>query len=479
MRRKRAFAILGVCSFVAVSGFACAKMGLESAITPVFLLLTGLVAWWAGFRASLAVAVCSTLGLDLFLIWPRFFSRLPSWRDLAFLWSFLGVSLLVSRLSHRASEIAKRLSASEVQQRRLFELSQALLLLEWKQASEQAICTLVQQHLGLAGVALWNGREQRFSCAGDAADSLEALQASARAGRDYDLPARGDWIRLLRFGLRTTGGLLLRGQMNPIFANAVASLIAAHLERIRALRAEIAADSAVLSEQLRTAVLDGLAHAVKTPLTSIMLSSSGLREVGPLTPLQNQLASGIEEEAAFLDRITNQLLRTASLQGEPPSLEVATVDLRELIQSISEDLGREYGTERIEVSFFQGAEIFRLDRALVSMSLTQILENALKYSPHATRVRVLVQNQDQELQIAVHNEGSYIPPEEQSLIFERYYRSSSTQHRAPGTGIGLCAARRAIEAHGGTIHVESSRTGGTEFTLALPRPVAMKEAAYV
>ena len=102
------------------------------------------------------------------------------------------------------------------------------------------------------------------------------------------------------------------------------------------------------------------------------------------------------------------------------------------------------------------------------MALVQVLENALKYSPDGTRVTLQSRSSAKELTISIHNEGPPIPEREQSLIFERYFRSPSIEHRASGTGVGLSVAKRAIEAHGGQIRVESNLAHGTTFTVRLP-----------
>jgi two-component system sensor histidine kinase KdpD len=102
------------------------------------------------------------------------------------------------------------------------------------------------------------------------------------------------------------------------------------------------------------------------------------------------------------------------------------------------------------------------------MAIVQVLENALKYSPDSARVALKIEVAASDLKISVHNDGSYIPPSERELVFERYYRSPSVKHGAPGTGIGLSVSKRAIEAQSGRIWIESGEETGTTFTISVP-----------
>ncbi len=439
-----------------------------AASIPLYLLITMIVALRAGFGASIAVAICATFGLDFFFTDPRFTLSVTSGQDLFALVTFAGVSLLVSHLSHRIRSNSDKLHRAEEQQRALYELSRSALLIDWKTSVSTQVCALVHEKFRLLGVALWDEREESFAYAGDAASASQTLQASLRAVRNYDLPAKAETIRLLRFGVRPVGAVLFRGPLDPLIADAVATLIATHMERIKALKAEVLAESQVVSEQLRTTVLDGLAHAVKTPLTTIILSSSGLRELGALSDLQAELAQVIENQASYLASLTDKLLRTSKLESREALILPRPVEFRALFESAIAELRVEHDTDRVKASFPSETPMLDADPDLLRMALVQVLENGLKYSPDGSDLKVRLTADQDTLELSVHNEGTFIPVRERALIFERYFRSPSTQHGAPGTGIGLSVARRAIEAHGGCIRVQSDADTGTTFQISLP-----------
>src|SRR6187402_149608 len=290
---KRAFLVrpllwgCGGCAGIFILGAVAFRYERGAAASvPLYMFLTLIVAWRGGFRASVPVAICATLGLDFLFTEPRFNLRVASPQDVFSLASFAGISLVVSHLSNRIRNNAARLQGTEQEQRALYEISRSALLIDWNNSGGEQFCTLIQEKLGLSGVGIWDDRERSFSCSGDASESGESLQAAFRAMKDFNLPTKEQRIRLLRFGVRTVGAIYFRGEIEPLMADTVATLLATHLERIRALKAELKAATQMVSEQLRTAVLDGLAHAVKTPLTTILVSSSGLKEIGSLSPLQ-------------------------------------------------------------------------------------------------------------------------------------------------------------------------------------------------
>jgi two-component system sensor histidine kinase KdpD len=116
----------------------------------------------------------------------------------------------------------------------------------------------------------------------------------------------------------------------------------------------------------------------------------------------------------------------------------------------------------------QGSAVWA-DRQLLQMAILQLFDNAAKYGSPESPVTIGVHEEEAEALISVRNEGSLIAPEEKEKIFQRFYRSPGSDHRASGTGIGLSVVKRISEAHHGRVWVNSDRQGGTTFFLALPR----------
>ncbi len=453
---------------VALASAASANLSVPLATAlPFFLLVVIVIAWRAGFRASLTVSLAATLSSDYFLTLPRHSLSVTSGGDVITLLTFAAVSVLVSQMSHRTRLRNDQLQRAEQQKTSLYDFSRSALLISWDQQVHEQLAELLLRSFRLSGVALFTSEEQRVFETADAHGATERIKASFRARRSYDAEGGKERLRVLEFASQPIGALLLRGNIDAALADSLATLTATHLVRTQAVQAQVRAQSEAFSERLRSAVLDGLAHTIKTPLTTILVSSSGLREVGPLSPLQDQLATTIGQQAEDLAAVTDQLLRTAALQAEKIRVQKAEVDVSSLVAQLAAELQPASEARRLRiVDEFQQPMV--TDAQLLRLALQQIIENALKYSPAGSPVVVLVRRDEAILRLAIHNEGSFIRPEEHALIFERYYRASSTAHKASGTGVGLSAARNAIKALGGRIEIESTPSAGTTFVIELP-----------
>lgn len=125
------------------------------------------------------------------------------------------------------------------------------------------------------------------------------------------------WKRVLRLESSPIEAIVMSGNdLNPLMVNAVASFVAGAVERLRSFEKERRAEAARQTEQLRTTVLDGLAHAFKTPLTVILTTTSGLFEMKSLSPPQSQLVGLIDEHATQLNALTSHLLQMAKLESK-------------------------------------------------------------------------------------------------------------------------------------------------------------------
>ena len=111
----------------------------------------------------------------------------------------------------------------------------------------------------------------------------------------------------------------------------------------------------------------------------------------------------------------------------------------------------------------------RFDYVQIAQVLVNLIENAVKYTPAGTPIQVVARQVPGAIELAVHDEGRGIPPEYQLRLFETFYRANASS-AAPGSGIGLAISKGLVEAHGGTISVESEPGAGTTFRFTLPLP---------
>ena len=187
---------------------------------------------------------------------------------------------------------------------RLYETSRRILLLESSGEPGNLIASLIREIFELEAVQLFDAlRARPIKVAKVRPDAEQRTRDAYASGcRHASIRRRRSWYCVLRLGTRPVGGLALHDtEMSQLAATALASLCGIALERVRALQRESRAQAARQTEQLRTAVLDALAHQFKTPLTVARTASSGLLAVGGLSELQTDLVTVIDQQASKLD----------------------------------------------------------------------------------------------------------------------------------------------------------------------------------
>jgi two-component system sensor histidine kinase KdpD len=441
-----------------------------SSATSVHLFLVTAIALRWGFLEASIVSLLSVACLDYFFTQPLFAFYMTDLHDWVALITFESVALLVSRLSNQVSRHARDSEMHRSELQKLYELSQNILLLDRQQAVEQQLVTLIESTLQVKGVAVWNAYDLHLCRSGDCNVTDDEVRSIffMETNRDDSLTATS--LRVLRLSTRPIGSLVVCGHsLNAASINAAASLTAVAIERARSFSAESSAEAGRQSEQLRSAVLDGLAHAFKTPLTTIRSSSSGLLEMNTLSGTEKKLVALIDRQAGHLNDLTTHLLRTARLDNADLKLKREQIDLTQLIQSSIEAASPELDGHSVALDPTMRHSMVWGDPQLLKMALFQLLDNAAKYGTPGSLIVVDVQEEDAEILISVRNEGSFIPPEENGKIFQRFYRCPGSDRRASGTGIGLAVVKRITEAHRGRTWVNSSQHAGTTFFLTLPR----------
>lgn len=445
------------------------RFNLSSATSVHLFLVTVIALRWGFFEASV-VSLLSVACLDYFFTQPLFQLYMSDSHDWVALVTFESVALLVSRLSNQVSRHARESEAHRLQLQKLYELSQNILLLDPQKPIDQQLTNLIQVILQVNGVALWNAYDLRFCRSGGCDVTEDEAQATYFTENNEDDSATTTSRRVLRSGTRAIGSLVICGHtLDVASVNAAASLTAVAIERARSFSAESSAEAARQSEELRSAILDGLAHAFKTPLTTIRSSSSGLIEMDTLSGTEKRLVVLIDQQADRLSDLTTRLLRTARIDNANLKLRREHIDPVQIIQDSIADCSQELGTHSVTLRPRPQRSTIWADKQLLKMALFQLFDNAAKYGGSESSITVDVQEEQTETLISIRNEGSFIPPEERQNIFKRFYRSPGSNLKAPGTGIGLSVVKQVTEAHQGRAWVSSDLHIGTTFFLALPR----------
>lgn len=331
------------------------------------------------------------------------------------------------------------------------------------------LADLVRSAFALELAAIFDADLRETYWSGEPPDNIQdVLQNICVFETSSDDADTGLIRRVVRMGRLPIGALLLRGEVSGDVANAIASIIAISFDRYHAFANESRTESARRTEQMRTMVLDNLAHAYKTPLTVIEAASSGLAVMGNLTDAQAELVSLIEEQASQLSQLTTRLLKTAQLEGAELVPHAEVVAVAPLIDDVVAGLKEQLTGFTFSVRLSRADLMLVCDRHLVVALLTQYLENATKYADPGTEITLQVVEKLNAMVFSVRSFGAVIPAADHERIFDRFYRSAVHANTVPSTGIGLSVAKRAAQAHGGHVWVTSDGKQGTIFYASFP-----------
>jgi two-component system, OmpR family, sensor histidine kinase KdpD len=435
----------------------------------LFLLVVVCESILCGFWQASVVSVLACTCLDYFFYPPLFHFTVNDPQDWVALGSFELSALLVSRLSSREQVTSREAQMQRTSMEQLYELSRSTLLINLHQAPGPQLTHLIQRIFAAEGVAIFDANSGQCDLAGTwAEDEGELAKECYLAQADDGVHATHTYRRLLRVGNDSIGAIAIRGDLGRLVLDALASLTAVTLDRCVVFAKESQVEAAHQGERLRAAVLDSLAHAVKTPLTAIQAATAGIGEVGKLNHAQQELLALVEDEANKLSLLSTRLLQTAKLEADEMSVARDQIVVRGLVDAVLEEQRGRMSGHPVEIAVPDPALTVRGDRDLLSMALTQFLDNAAKYSFDGTSVKVSAWESHEEVMLTVHNFGPAIPLSDRERIFQRFYRSEGTQHLAAGTGIGLSTVMMAAEAHRGHVWVISNQEEGTTFYFSLP-----------
>lgn len=465
------YALIGSIAAILLA-FSCFRIHLDFAsVIPLYLLLVVFQSLTGDFRSSAVVAFVSTACLDLFFTEPLFSLRIDHPLNALALAGFILTSLVITRLVARVREEAKSAKLQKERLNRLYQLSQQLLVLDPEAPLGEDFLEPFRRLFGIRAMCIFEADSAEFHLVGDSKGELAVKTRDTYIrGTDVDDFNAHVSVRRLRTSGHLAGAIGFEGLEDPKeTAGALTALTAALLERKIAFHTASAAAAAAQTEIYRSAMLDALAHEFKTPLATILAGVGGLREAGPLTAEQEGMADTVENEASRLGSLTSRLLRTARLDNEHirPRLEVVDVT------SVVAQLTKQYSTRSSDraILLADGHEQVQAlaDPELIRLMLSQLIDNACKYSRPGSVVTIGVERQGEFVAIRVSNNGSSIPRKERKRIFERFYRGEDAKHSTSGSGLGLYVARKIALAHGGALDLEiDDRSERVTFCLKLP-----------
>lgn len=465
-------ALLVSAAVTVVTG-VCLQLGANFAISSFFYLLLILVQSLVGDFFSSVVGSFEAAGcLQYFFVDPHFSFRVAQAVDVVALLSFLATALVVTQLVARVKAGAVFASQQRAQTEGLYRLSQQLLAMQPEPPGTKFLEPF-HRVFGNTAVCMFDAETTELHIVGHSRRGLEQRTREAYlSGRDTEDRAAGITVRCLKVRGKSTGAIGFENLYDPgLTSGPLVALAATVLERARAIRDAGEAAAAAQTEVYRSAVLDALAHEFKTPLSTILAAAGGLREVGSLTSAQLDLAELVETEAARLGGLTSRLLRMARIEREEVKPRMEAVDVTSVLAQLVDRYARRSPDRHLCLIPPSGPLEVEADPELFRLAVSQLLENACKYSQPGSAVTAQVEEQSESLAIRVSNNGSCISDRDRHRIFERFYRGMEAHGLAAGSGLGLYVARKIATAHGGDLNLENQvqPDGDVTFRLTIPR----------
>ena len=449
-------------------------------------------------RASVVTAVLGTLAFDFLFIPPLYSFAISDTQYLLTAIVLLTVGLVISALADGlrrqarvATEREHRTAALYAMTRKLAVAAslddiaicvrahiaevfdaQALICLKRPDGTMRFIgSTDVSVETGWTDMSIADWVFTRNEIAGCAANALPAVDA-------LYLPLNGTHgvVGVLIVNCSNRGQLIVSEQRRLLeaFANPIAVAVEREELRLHAHDSAFAAQD----ERLRNSLLNSISHDLRSPLAVMSSSASSLLEGEGQLPAgpQRQMAQTINDEAQRMTHIVNNILDMTRLESGAVQIDRQWYPLEEIVGAVLNRLKGQLGQRTVSLDIPLDLPMLHVDGVLFEKVLTNLLENAAKYTAADARILVSASVQGGEIQVKVMDDGPGIPKGLEHLIFEKFYRAQA-EGAVSGTGLGLAICKAIIEAHGGSIWTESRAEGGAAFSMILPMTPAPTEHA--
>lgn len=256
--------------------------------------------------------------------------------------------------------------------------------------------------------------------------------------------------------------------VDSLLADAMATL-----ERLDVGRLISEANLRAEAEALREALIGSVSHQLRTPLSSILGAATVILRAEPIgrDPQLSRLGQMIRDEAEQLDGVIQNLLDAARVSTDTVRPHLEWVDPIDVVNGALDRRRRRLAAHQVVVALAHDLPVIRLDPILVGQALGEIMENAAKYSPPDSTIRISGRMEHGRVVISVIDEGSGLEENEKARIWQRSYRGARHAHSIAGTGLGLWIAHAFIKANGGELTATSAGPGrGTTVAMSFPVP---------
>jgi two-component system sensor histidine kinase KdpD len=454
-------------SFVLDRTFARADVGM------VFLSAVLAAGVLYGLRTAMTAATVAFLVYNFFFLEPRYSFQIGSPTDVLTLFVFWAAALATGSLAGRLRDQQRATSRRASAVTTLLAASRRLSATAKQQDTAQALAEQLSAASGGRAMVLLPVEGEIAPAAGapDLPDLSATDLAAARWAWEKGEPAgsgtgtlpNATWTFRPLQGLKARSGVAAtepnaaEGPEDERFILALLDQGAVALERAEFAAEAADAEALRRSDRLRTALLNSISHDLRTPLSTVLGSTTTLIDYGEeLRPeVRRDLLDSVREEAERLNGYVGNLLDMTKIEGGALAPRKDWVDAREVLTAALERVGRRLGDRQTVRDFPDRLTMVKADPGLLEQALVNILENAIAYSPDDSRIEVAAYEDLRNVVISIEDEGRGIPTAELEHVFEKFRRMDQSSDRGKGAGLGLAISKGFVDAMGGRIAAAS------------------------
>ena len=446
VKAVRIFGVLGIIGGITLFYFRVFSVNNVTVALSLLLAVLAIATRW-GLIEGLVASVASMLCFNYFFIPPVGTFTIADPQNWVALSAFVVTAVIVSHLSASVRRQALESTHRQHEMEQLYTLSRNLLLLEVHGPLAQETTNSIAQVFELPGLAFYDRSSDRIHRAGPHDIPVDAgkLRDTALQGTVFHDATTNTTVIPISLGGQPIGSLGIQGsQVSETALHAIGNLTAITLERAHAQDVATRAEAARQSEELKSTMLDALAHEFKTPLTPIkaavtsMLSDGDMSPDPPGTAAHRGRGNGPAELHAHRGHPD-----VADRSGPTPIAPQPAIPGK-IFQAQLDKLGESIEGRKVTVEVPEKFPRVSVDPELMGIVIWQLLSNAIKYTPPDSPLTLRASAGDSEVIVSVEDCGPGISEAEQRKVFEKFYRGKDQRERIPGTGMGLTIAREIL-----------------------------------
>ncbi|HEY5519155.1 MAG TPA: ATP-binding protein [Candidatus Limnocylindrales bacterium] len=468
-----------------------------SAIYLVAVVATALISGTAGAIVS---AISSFLLYDFLFVEPRYTFTIDDPQEYLSVILLLFVGIVVGQLAALQRARTRDAEARELEALSLFRLSRSLATRDSTPQVLPDIARILVDEGHMDRVQIWIGADDaRERLAADSSSELRApLPAAHLVLRRTPGDQPAEWVRVHAPKLRTraesnvdayrvrmetpTGrfgsiwafrnrgvGVGQPDQTETRMLATAADQVGQALDHDQLAAESAAAEIARQSDELKSALLQSVSHDLRTPLATIRAAAGSLRPTSGLSDTERtESAEAIDREVEYLNRMVTNLLDLSRIEAGALHAERDVFELDDLVNRSLERLRPRLASHPLDVAL--DAPPVLVDPIFLDSAVTNVVENAIKYTPPDAPLRISVRDGDPgRVTLTIEDGGPGVPDDALGRLFDKFYRVPGKQRTSrSGTGIGLAVVRGLVEAMGGEVNARRSELGGLAIDIDLP-----------